>query len=126
MVRNSRRRDGRYVRAEVVGPSSLRGGRRRGGRLFFFSSRRRHTRYWPDWSSDVCSSDLGIILGFDADGGLLGVIAGLALVTAFAFGLAWIFTTIGLIMRTPNAVLNAGFMALFPIKIGRASCRERV
>src|SRR3712207_8896641 len=30
-----------------------------GGLLFFFfSSRRRHTRYWRDWSSDVCSSDL--------------------------------------------------------------------
>src|SRR3712207_3300121 len=28
------------------------------GRLVFFSSRRRHTRYWRDWSSDVCSSDL--------------------------------------------------------------------
>src|SRR5215217_9160134 len=27
--------------------------------LFFFSSRRRHTRYWRDWSSDVCSSDPG-------------------------------------------------------------------
>src|SRR3712207_170438 len=24
----------------------------------FFSSRRRHTSYWRDWSSDVCSSDL--------------------------------------------------------------------
>src|SRR3712207_5502505 len=29
--------------------------------MFFFSSRRRHTRYWRDWSSDVCSSDLMII-----------------------------------------------------------------
>src|SRR6266511_1560275 len=27
--------------------------------LFFFSSRRRHTRFSRDWSSDVCSSDLG-------------------------------------------------------------------
>src|SRR6266480_2402291 len=27
--------------------------------LFFFSSRRRHTRLTCDWSSDVCSSDLG-------------------------------------------------------------------
>src|SRR5256886_3048508 len=27
--------------------------------LFFFSSRRRHTRFDCDWSSDVCSSDLG-------------------------------------------------------------------
>src|SRR5258707_14506999 len=29
---------------------------------FFFSSRRRHTRYWRDWSSDVCSSDLSSAL----------------------------------------------------------------
>src|SRR5437868_15201731 len=27
--------------------------------IFFFSSRRRHTRSKRDWSSDVCSSDLG-------------------------------------------------------------------
>src|SRR5205814_6149240 len=26
----------------------------------FFSSRRRHTRCLSDWSSDVCSSDLGV------------------------------------------------------------------
>src|SRR3712207_3071574 len=32
---------------------------KRGRFIFlFFSSRRRHTRYWRDWSSDVCSSDL--------------------------------------------------------------------
>src|SRR3712207_8454716 len=30
--------------------------------FFFFSSRRRHTRYWRDWSSDVCSSDLVIFI----------------------------------------------------------------
>src|SRR5258707_236886 len=29
--------------------------------FFFFSSRRRHTRYWRYWSSDVCSSDLGLL-----------------------------------------------------------------
>src|SRR5690606_41248582 len=28
----------------------------------FFSSRRRHTRFSRDWSSDVCSSDLQLIL----------------------------------------------------------------
>src|SRR5947209_11569378 len=26
--------------------------------MFFFQSRSRHTSYWRDWSSDVCSSDL--------------------------------------------------------------------
>src|SRR3712207_7526456 len=30
--------------------------------FFFFSSRRRHTRYWRDWSSDVCSSDLPSVM----------------------------------------------------------------
>src|SRR3712207_9360523 len=36
--------------------------------MFFFSSRRRHTRYWRDWSSDVCSSDLRIGTGGSARG----------------------------------------------------------
>src|SRR2546427_3280259 len=30
--------------------------------FFFFSSRRRHTRFDCDWSSDVCSSDLNVML----------------------------------------------------------------
>src|SRR5258707_11808573 len=36
---------------------------------FFFSSRRRHTRYWRDWSSDVCSSDLERGLAVTAERG---------------------------------------------------------
>src|SRR5260370_10256277 len=34
--------------------------------FFFFSSRRRHTRFKCDWSSDVCSSDLSMILASSA------------------------------------------------------------
>src|SRR5690554_7668866 len=34
--------------------------------IFFFSSRRRHTRCGRDWSSDVCSSDLGHLAGAQA------------------------------------------------------------
>src|SRR5256886_11841186 len=30
--------------------------------FFFFSSRRRHTRFDCDWSSDVCSSDLRVMI----------------------------------------------------------------
>src|SRR5256885_10484079 len=33
--------------------------------LFFFSSRRRHTRLQGDWSSDVCSSDLSLVIPVD-------------------------------------------------------------
>jgi ABC-2 type transport system permease protein len=58
---------------------------------------------------------LGLILGFSADGGPLGVIAALAVVVAFTFGLSWTFTTLGLTLRSPNAVLNTGFMLLFPL-----------
>src|SRR3712207_239623 len=38
--------------------------------VVFFSSRRRHTRYWRDWSSDVCSSDLEIWKRFRKWGGM--------------------------------------------------------
>src|SRR5699024_11602740 len=34
--------------------------------LFFFSSRRRHTRSKRDWSSDVCSSDLRLMVSCNA------------------------------------------------------------
>src|SRR5207245_4673977 len=37
--------------------------RTKGTILFFFSSRRRHTRCYRDWSSDVCSPDLGRRIG---------------------------------------------------------------
>src|SRR3712207_4645764 len=40
-------------------------------RFFFFSSRRRHTRYWRDWSSDVCSSDLNFEFQKQAASGFL-------------------------------------------------------
>src|SRR5690349_22102658 len=36
-----------------------------GSLSFFFSSRRRHTRSLRDWSSDVCSSDLVLLLRVD-------------------------------------------------------------
>ena len=58
---------------------------------------------------------LGVALGFRPDAGAVGVIAALALVIVFAFGLSWVFTTLGLLMRSPNAVMNAGFMGIFPL-----------
>ena len=58
---------------------------------------------------------LGVILGFRPEEGVPGVVAALGLVVVFAFGLSWVFTTLGLLMRSPNAVMNAGFMAIFPL-----------
>jgi ABC-2 type transport system permease protein len=58
---------------------------------------------------------LGLILGYDPGGGLLGVLGAMLLVVVFSFGLSWVFTTMGLLMRAPNAVMNAGFMSIFPL-----------
>jgi ABC-2 type transport system permease protein len=44
-----------------------------------------------------------------------GVVGAVAVIVVFTFGLSWVFTTVGLVMRSPNAVLNAGFMVLFPL-----------
>jgi ABC-2 type transport system permease protein len=58
---------------------------------------------------------LGVVLGYRPGAGVPGVVAALALVVAFSFGLSWVFTTVGLLMRSPNAVMNAGFMGIFPL-----------
>ena len=58
---------------------------------------------------------VGLILGFRPEAGVPGVLAAVALVVLFAFGLSWVFTTMGLLMRSPNAVMNAGFMSIFPL-----------
>ncbi|MCC5834871.1 MAG: ABC transporter permease [Opitutales bacterium] len=57
----------------------------------------------------------GMLLGFRPEGGVIGVVAGLSLLLVFAFSLSWVFTTMGLWMKTPNAVMNLGFMAMFPL-----------
>jgi ABC-2 type transport system permease protein len=58
---------------------------------------------------------LGVIMGFRPDAGVGGVLAAMALVIVFSFGLSWVFTTLGLVLRSPNAVMNAGFMGIFPL-----------
>src|SRR5437867_10639502 len=91
---------------------------------FFFSSRRRHTRSYGDWSSDVCSSDLGsgddlLIAGFtDFDANVMALMDILA---------EWSRTDLGttydsrIMHLRSGGGLNGG-----TVQIGRASCRERV
>lgn len=58
---------------------------------------------------------LGFAMGYRARGGVLGVLAAVALVTLFASALSWVWTTLGLVLRTPTAVMNLGFVVLFPL-----------
>src|SRR5690606_40476815 len=92
--------------------------------FFFFSSRRRHTRFSRDWSSDVCSSDLFVVL----------VMIGLTL-SAFltkhsekaqfrvaAYNIRY---AAQIDEESGNGwVIRKGPLASL-IQIGRASCRER-
>src|SRR5438445_4289363 len=88
--------------------------------FFFFSSRRRHTRYWRDWSSDVCSSDL--LCRAQELSRCEVVSPPQALVVKYFDRLE---------TRSPRA-REAALMAALPRhiahakQIGRASCRERV
>src|SRR5688500_20218143 len=79
--------------------------------MFFFSSRRRHTRLQGDWSSDVCSSDLG---GIRAAGSNQVLGRG-----GFRAGSSD-RTTIAEELRVTLKDMEK--MA----EIGRASCRERI
>lgn len=58
---------------------------------------------------------LGLVLGFRPEGGVLGVIGAVALLLLFAFSLSWIFTILGLLMRTPNAVMGVSMILLMPL-----------
>src|SRR3712207_9483965 len=86
--------------------------------VFFFSSRRRHTRYWRDWSSDVCSSDLG-------DDGHAGTVdrdrVFVELPVLARDHLAVVVQERELARPRPDRMRHGQRR-----EIGRASCRERV
>jgi ABC-2 type transport system permease protein len=58
---------------------------------------------------------LGLVLGFRPAGGVLGVLSSVMLLLVFSFSLSWIWTTLGLVLRTPNSVMMASFLILFPL-----------
>ena len=58
---------------------------------------------------------LGFLLGFRAGGGIVGVLLGVGLLLVFAFAISWIFTSLGLVMRSPNAVMGTSMMILMPL-----------
>jgi len=58
---------------------------------------------------------LGLAMGYRPSGGVTGVLSAVALLLVFAFGLGWVWSTLGLLMRTPSAVMNTGMLVLFPL-----------
>src|SRR5690606_39630848 len=94
--------------------------------LFFFSSRRRHTRFSRDWSSDVCSSDL--IAPMDAWMGGIGEDDVIGIAGAYKMRKSTLKRNI--VLKVAEDGGSAAVCMLESnatmVKIGRASCRERV
>jgi ABC-2 type transport system permease protein len=60
---------------------------------------------------------LGLAIGFRPAGGATGMLAGIGLLLVFALALSWTWTTLGLLLRTPQAVMSAATVVLFPLTL---------
>ncbi|HET8523333.1 MAG TPA: ABC transporter permease [Thermomicrobiales bacterium] len=58
---------------------------------------------------------LGLVMGYRPEGGVTGVLLAVGLILVFAFSLAWVWTTIGLVARTPASVTMLSFVVQFPL-----------
>src|SRR5688500_20341850 len=89
--------------------------------MFVFSSRRRHTRLQGDWSSDVCSSDLVLVLGLTMQ---------LPTEDKYTYKKQYVETQIAILMggRVAEELtqddITTGAGNDIEREIGRASCRE--
>src|SRR3712207_8031507 len=88
----------------------------------FFSSRRRHTRYWRDWSSDVCSSDLAI-LGIEPDH--FDCYATFGETRAAFADFARQVAADGTLLVRGDCAASVEAARGASAEVGRASCRER-
>jgi ABC-2 type transport system permease protein len=61
---------------------------------------------------------IGLLMGYRPEAGVVGVLLSLLLLNVFGLGLGWIFTTIGLLLRTPGAVMTIGWLILMPLTFG--------
>ncbi|HWM37240.1 MAG TPA: ABC transporter permease [Streptomyces sp.] len=58
---------------------------------------------------------VGLILGFRPAGGVLGTLAGVCLLLVFSFAFSWVWTMLGLLLRSEKAVMGASMMVVFPL-----------
>ncbi|KKW28879.1 MAG: hypothetical protein UY72_C0059G0006 [Candidatus Uhrbacteria bacterium GW2011_GWD2_52_7] len=58
---------------------------------------------------------VGMLIGFDPNGGILGVTGATLLAVAFGFAFSWVSATIGLAVKNSEAAQVAGFVWIFPL-----------
>ncbi|WP_328425809.1 ABC transporter permease [Streptomyces sp. NBC_00443] len=65
--------------------------------------------------ASVVMLTVGMIIGYRPDGGVVGVLAGIALLVAFSFAFSWVWTMFGLLLRSEKSVMGVSMMVLFPL-----------
>lgn len=60
---------------------------------------------------------LGLAIGFRPAGGVLGVLAGTGLLLLFAIALSWVWATLGVLLRTVQAVMSTATIVVFPLTL---------
>ncbi|MCA2216796.1 ABC transporter permease [Jidongwangia harbinensis] len=58
---------------------------------------------------------VGLILGFRPQGGVTGVLGGIALLVVFSFAFSWVWTMFGLFLRSEKSVMGVSMLVLFPL-----------
>lgn len=58
---------------------------------------------------------VGLAMGYRPEAGLVGVVLAFAVLNLFGFGFSWIFIALGLILRTPGAVMTISWLVLMPL-----------
>ena len=58
---------------------------------------------------------LGLVMGFRPQGGVLGVVAAVALIELFALSLSWMWIIVGMKVHSPESVMTSSFLLLFPL-----------
>lgn len=65
--------------------------------------------------ASVVMLTVGMIIGYRADGGVMGILMGVVLLMVFSFAFSWIWTMFGLLLRTEKSVMGVSMMVIFPL-----------
>jgi ABC-2 type transport system permease protein len=57
----------------------------------------------------------GLIIGWQIHTDVVHALAGFAILLAFAFAMLWVGALLGLLVRTPDAVMGVAFLVVFPM-----------
>ncbi|MFF1707704.1 ABC transporter permease [Streptomyces sp. NPDC058252] len=65
--------------------------------------------------ASVVMLTVGVVIGYRPDGGVTGILLGVALLMVFSFAFSWIWTMVGLLLRTEKSVMSVSMMVIFPL-----------